>query len=195
MCSVPDIICWKYDNKDFGVTPQGLINWVIPLQWRHNGAMASQITSLTIVYSTVYSGADQRKHQSFASLASVRGIHRWPVNFPHKWPVTRKMFPFDVIMLLPYPTVDCRIGLKMNWFSHNPHGGCVNLSANLTEERLYNQNSCIDFYQPLALSGGFDIFIRLWFFIVLMYDIYPWKIGIQIQDWKWRTKLYTLEVR
>ena len=39
-------------------------------------AVASQITILTIVYSTVYSGADQRKHQSFASLAFVRGIHR-----------------------------------------------------------------------------------------------------------------------
>ena len=63
-------------------------------------AMASQITSLTIVYSTVYSGADQRKHQSSASLAFVRGIHRWPVNSLHKWRVTRKMFPFhDVIML------------------------------------------------------------------------------------------------
>ena len=56
------------------------------------GAMASQIISLTIVYSTVHSGADQRKHQSFASLAFVRGIHRWPVNPPHKWPVTRKSF-------------------------------------------------------------------------------------------------------
>ena len=39
------------------------------------GAIASQITSLTIVYSTVYSDADQRKHQSSASLAFVRGIH------------------------------------------------------------------------------------------------------------------------
>ena len=56
------------------------------------GAMASQITSLRIVYSTVYSGADQRKHQSSASLVFVRGIHRWPVNSPHKWPVTRKKF-------------------------------------------------------------------------------------------------------
>ena len=42
--------------------------------------IASQITSLAIVYSTVYSGAVQRKHQSSASLALVRGIHRWPVN-------------------------------------------------------------------------------------------------------------------
>ena len=67
------------------------------------GTMASQITSLTIVYSTVHSGADQRKHQSSALLAFVRGIHRWPVNSPHKWPVMRKMFPFDdVIMILPF---------------------------------------------------------------------------------------------
>ena len=59
------------------------------------GTMASQITSFTIVYSTVYSGAVQRKHQSSASLAFVRGIHRGPVNSQHKGPVTRKMFPFD----------------------------------------------------------------------------------------------------
>ena len=64
-------------------------------------AIASQITSLTIVYSAVYSGADQRKHQSSASLAFLRGNDRGPVNSPHKWPVKRKMFPFDdVIMLL-----------------------------------------------------------------------------------------------
>ena len=62
--------------------------------------MASQITSLTIVYSTVYSGADQRKHQSSTALAFVRGIHRGPVNSPHKWPVTRKMSPFDDVIML-----------------------------------------------------------------------------------------------
>ena len=57
------------------------------------------ITSLTIVYSTIYSGSDQRKHQSSTSLAFVRGIHWWPVNSPHKWPVTRKMFPYDDIIM------------------------------------------------------------------------------------------------
>ena len=72
------------------------------------GAMASQITSLRIVYSTVYSDADQRKHRSSASLAFVRGIHQSPVNSPHKWPVTRKMFPFDdVIMILQQSYVFC----------------------------------------------------------------------------------------
>ena len=63
------------------------------------GTEASQITSLTIVYSTVYSDADQNKHQSSASLAFVRGIHRGPVNSPHKGPVTRKMFPFDDVIM------------------------------------------------------------------------------------------------
>ena len=62
-------------------------------------AMASQITSFTIVNLTVYWRADQRKHQSSASLAFVRGIHRWPVNSPHKGPVTRKMFPFDDVIM------------------------------------------------------------------------------------------------
>ena len=62
-------------------------------------AIASQITSLTIVYSIVHSGRDQRKYQSSASLAFVRGIHRWPVNSPRKWPVTRKRFPFDDVIM------------------------------------------------------------------------------------------------
>ena len=52
------------------------------------GTMASQITSLTNVYSIVSSGVDQRKHQSSTSLAFVRGIHRWPVNSRHKGPAT-----------------------------------------------------------------------------------------------------------
>ena len=61
------------------------------------GTIASQITSLTIVYSTVYSDADQRKHQSSASLAFVRGIHWGAVN--SQWPVTWKIFPFDDVIM------------------------------------------------------------------------------------------------
>ena len=61
--------------------------------------MASQIIRLTIVSSNVYSGADQRKHQSSASLTFVLGIHRWPVNSPHKRPVTRKMVSFDDVIM------------------------------------------------------------------------------------------------
>ena len=65
----------------------------------------SQITGVSIVCSIVGSGADHR-NKAHASLAFVCGIHRWLVNYPHKWPVTRKMFPFDdVIMLLRWLSV------------------------------------------------------------------------------------------
>ena len=73
--------------------------WNTPLQWHHNGRNGVSTTSFTIVYSAVYSGDYQRKYQSSESLAFVRGIHRWPMNSPHKGSVTRKIFPFnDVIM-------------------------------------------------------------------------------------------------
>ena len=81
MCSLP-VVIWQYHYNDVIM-----------------GAMASQITSPKIAYSSVYSGADQRKHQSSASLAFVRGIHWWPVNSPHKGPLARKMFPFDDVIM------------------------------------------------------------------------------------------------
>ena len=62
-------------------------------------AMASQIATLMIVYSTVYSGANQRRHQRSALQAFVMGIHQWLVNSPHKGPVTQKMFPFDDVIM------------------------------------------------------------------------------------------------
>ena len=62
--------------------------------------MASQVTSLTITYSSVCSGAGKKTHQISASLAFVRGIHRWPANSLRKGPVTRKMFPFDGVFML-----------------------------------------------------------------------------------------------
>ena len=54
--------------------------------------MVSQITSLTIVYSTFYSRCRSKRHQSSASLTFMWGIHRWPLHYPHKGPVTWKMF-------------------------------------------------------------------------------------------------------
>ena len=84
-------------------------------------AIASQVASLTIVYSTVYPGADQCKHQSSASLAFVWGIHRGPMNSPHKWPVTLKMFRFDdVIMHRHYFKWDA-----ITHPCHNFHGGLI----------------------------------------------------------------------
>ena len=79
-----------------------------PLQWRHNERGGVWNDQRIDFCSTVGSGADQRKHQSSASLAFVRVIHRWPVVSPHKGSVTRKMFPFDdVIMIVAVQMRSC----------------------------------------------------------------------------------------
>ena len=75
----------------------GTIFILLTLQRSHNGHDGVSNHQLTIVYSSVYSGADQRKHQSSASLAFVRGIPRGPVNSPHKGPVTRQIC-FHLVM-------------------------------------------------------------------------------------------------
>ena len=73
--------------------------------------MASQVPGVSIVCPTVCWSTNQRKRQSSASLVFVRGSHRWPVDSPHKGPVTRKKFPFDDHALqrshiLPYQITD-----------------------------------------------------------------------------------------
>ena len=100
------VLMWKY-SRNFCLSVRFYWNTEVPHAFCliiHYGdvimgMIASQITSLTIVYSTIYSDADQRKHQSFSSLAFVCGIHQRPVNSPHKWQVTRKMFPFDDVIM------------------------------------------------------------------------------------------------
>ena len=61
-------------------------------------AIVYQITGVSIVYSTVCSSADERKHQSSASLSFVTGNHQLPVDSLHKGPVTRQMFPLDDVI-------------------------------------------------------------------------------------------------
>ena len=81
------------------------------------GAMASQITGVPIVCSTACFCADQRKHQSSASLSFVRGIHRSPVDSPHKGPVMQKMFPVDDVPSLVCAYVWANCGL-INGFGY-----------------------------------------------------------------------------
>ena len=84
------------------------------------GAMASQITSLAIVYVTVYSRVDKKKKRS-ASLSLVQGIHR---NSPHKWPVTRKIFPFDDVIMDDHAIL---IGSILQWRHISPITGMDSL--------------------------------------------------------------------
>ena len=69
------------------------------LKWRHNGHDGVSNHQPPIVYLTVYSSADQGKHQNCASLAFVRGIHQWPVNSSYKWSVTQKIISFDDVIM------------------------------------------------------------------------------------------------
>ena len=99
----------------------------ISLHWRLK-------SPASIVYSTVDSDADERKHQSSTSLAFVRGIHRGPVNSPHKWPVTRKMFPFDgVIMSLS------RCWWSFRIWSHGESGSWLNFDPSLMSRELVHE--------------------------------------------------------
>ena len=93
--------------------------------------MASLITGLWVVYWTICSCTDQSKHQSSASLAFVRGIHRWPVNSPHNGPVTRKMFPFDDVIMC-----GCDLGrISIRW---NMRTVCKILTAHCSSKTFWS---------------------------------------------------------
>ena len=119
------------------------------------GAIASETTGLTIVHSTVYSGADKKKHQSSASLAFMWGIHRWPVNFPHKWPVTRKMFPFDdVIMphtLLGWDNLSV-LELRLIYVCKSGPRGPVSIYLSPWYDLFYCQMPCVYWISPIIWS-------------------------------------------
>ena len=84
------------------------------------GAMAFHMTSLTIVYSTVYSCADHRTPKLRVSGLCV-DIHQWPMNSPHKWPVTRKIIPCDDVILLQWFLLNdkCAVTLLISMFGNH----------------------------------------------------------------------------
>ena len=122
------------------------------------GTVASQITSLTIVYTTVYSDTDQSKNQSSASLAFVWGIHRGPVNSPHKWPVTRKMFPFDDVIM---------------WWRH--HGYII---SNNLPSTMFN---CLDCYSKYY--NWFLLLLQYLFDDDEISSLYRFRIMIYLSHW------------
>ena len=121
------------------------------------GTIASQITSVAVVYSTVYSGADQRKHQSSASLAFVWGIHRRPVNSPHKWPVTRKMFPFDDVIMMSIFSL--KNSYRIGYLQHVRNF----VSASMDSSRKYIQyNTVIHCHMPLYNETDLNLPAAIW---------------------------------
>ena len=100
---------WVYYNRHYAL-PTNLDSTSRGCHLRYRGqvlhyndvimsATASQMTGVTTIYLIVCWGDDQRKHQSSASLAFMWGIHLWPVISPHERPVTRKVIPFDDVIM------------------------------------------------------------------------------------------------
>ena len=99
--SLNAMMCWLFWLIILRNHEHILAQVIIPplLQWHHNECNGISYHQ-SIICSTICSGTHQRKHQSSASLAFVRGSkHRWLVDSPHKGPVKRKMFPFDDIIM------------------------------------------------------------------------------------------------
>ena len=116
------------------------------------GVMASQITSPTIVYLTVYSGADQRKHQSSTSLAFVWGIYQWPVNSLHNRPVMRKMFPFDDVIMEMTKKVKICFYSSQNKFS-TTRVKCKNMiNEKYDTPNQYKSDTLMHFYHQWRLG-------------------------------------------
>ena len=100
----------------------------------------------------MYSDADQRKHQSSASLAFARGIHRWPVNSPHKGPVTRKMFPFDDVIMHFTPVFSTAGGVGRNSGRRVWHGWVYRHRR--PEQCGHWQHTCVQLRRWVRRHGG-----------------------------------------
>ena len=133
-------------------------------------AMASQITGVSIALSTVFSGAYQRNHQSSASLAFVRGIYTWPAGSPHKRPVTRKIFPFDDVIMKHFSrcyAYICTGNARSQDISNNFIGLVCPKYFNLNIRRVEqtegknSQHSAQNIFKYIFLKENHHIFIKI----------------------------------
>ena len=123
------------------------------------GAMASQITNVSIVCSTACSGSDQLRYQSSATLAFMRIIHRWPVDSHHKGPVTRKMFPFDDVIMYSSDSSTLHMGYQID-SAANFHGFPFSLYPRI---QLWCQKS---------INNS----LKWWKLIILASPIFPFRV-------------------
>ena len=158
------------------------------------GAMGSQIIILTIVHSTVYSGADQRKHQSSASLAFMQGIHRSPLNSPHKGPPTRKIFPFaDVIMADDSMPAYVASSWATEWIFQTYYSYLIANASFLGCHSQSNQCYCFEILQwyvifieinPMTVKLATRIYQSEWWIVENDYRLLPGIVVARCQNFK-----------
>ena len=138
------------------------------LEWRHNGLDS---VSNHQPRDSLFNRLFRRRSKKTSKLrVTMRGIHRGPVNSPHRWPVTRKMFPFDdVIMCLTDPRLSYRDTCQiLMWFffpKYIPPGRNVRHSEGyifkcifLNENVLISIKISLNFFPRLQLT-----IIQHWF--------------------------------
>ena len=134
------------------------------LQWRHNKCGGVSNHRRFDCCPTCLSRRRLKKLQSSASLAFVRGIHRWPVDSPHKGPVTRKMFPFDDVIMIIYISLGSVLILVPPALQRFGVGILVNFSLKIHRDLLNNCNHICDFWKWNKYTNYglplFEIFIH-----------------------------------
>ena len=128
--------------------------------------MVSQITGVSIVYWTVCSGTEKKKHQSSASLAFVGGIHRWPGNYPHNGPLTRKMFHLM--------TSSCHKGSMI--LKAFPYHDTINVQARKTFDKLISNQK-----RDMLTNQEFTCFL-LFFFQIKLYALWDHEICYKLHE-------------
>ena len=135
------------------------------LRWRHNGSDGVSNHQPHDCLLLLYLDTDQRKHQSSASLAFVRGIHRGPVNSPHKWQVTRKMLPFDDVIM---EWADKNDDISYLMYLGNTAIQRVKTTSveNITAQAIYTNTTTFDTCVPLTPAihsyGYISIYIYIY---------------------------------
>ena len=123
------------------------------LRWRHDGRDGVS-NNQPFIQAQI-----KENIKSSASLAFVRGIHRWPVNSPHKWPVTRKMFPFDDVIM------------SLHWPYHSPWHNCHRLRRSpLWYDGHSSQSAVPVSANPAALGRTSFLFVK-WTYNIHVYHI------------------------
>ena len=144
----------------YGAEIRSWIRWhqlcdpLTSLQWRHNGCDGvSNHQPHDCVLNRLFRRRS-KKNRSSASLAFVRRIHRWLENFQHKWPVTRKMFPFDdVIMgigcLMREHHASCHLDVNESYVLIYERFSASNNSKTAASSTIVKQSEETAHHQPL----------------------------------------------
>ena len=138
---------------------------MLSLQWRHKGRDGVSNHQPHHCLLNRLFRRRSGKNQSSASLAFVREIHRWPVNFPHKWPVTWKMFPFDDV-IIPWLRNTVRPICSL-WYNIRVSG--TNMFTNLCLYQNYGWLWCVNLMrQYVSLCSHYSPAICTKYYVEMM---------------------------